>query len=350
MKVIVVPSNTPFLIANSVFRSLGAANDTDANQIFFQKAGPINPNCADRAEAVSPRHDGSLDSPTNCPKNAEIRMCRSQFWSVCNCFSDHQRKQTGQSVWPPGVFPNNVNAEQSRLNPQVPQFNIAPLELADSAEHVIQRLVRSVGRSPSPFGTAESGQLRSRRTSDGDESGRTERMPHWIRESSPEQILRENAGREEVHGMVCGELPPQPKDMPHEVPPLNRAPPGSCGGPDESSPLQGKGQSQGPQPGHPLCQGSPRCASRSTAPQLRRGGDRRLSLGTSDAPTRRWTTWTSAWRRWSPRCSRSWCIWTAMPCDLPTPDEQAPDRRSLWSLADSCWAVTSFWSNVGKKH
>ena len=79
MKVIVVPSNTPFLIANSVFRSLGAANDTDANQIFFQKAGPINPNCADRAEAVSPRHDGSLDSPTNCPKNAEIRMCRSQF-------------------------------------------------------------------------------------------------------------------------------------------------------------------------------------------------------------------------------------------------------------------------------
>eukprot|EP00435_Cladocopium_sp_Y103_P069145 s990_g32.t1 len=37
MKVIVVPSNTPFLIANSVFRSLGAVIDTDANQVFFKR-------------------------------------------------------------------------------------------------------------------------------------------------------------------------------------------------------------------------------------------------------------------------------------------------------------------------
>ena len=34
IKVVIVPSNTPFLIANSVFRSLGAVIDTGLNQIF----------------------------------------------------------------------------------------------------------------------------------------------------------------------------------------------------------------------------------------------------------------------------------------------------------------------------
>jgi hypothetical protein len=39
MKVIVVPSQTPFLIANSVFRALGAVIDTASERIFFQKLG-----------------------------------------------------------------------------------------------------------------------------------------------------------------------------------------------------------------------------------------------------------------------------------------------------------------------
>ena len=39
IKVVVVPSNTPFLIANSVFRALGAIIDTGANLIHFQKLG-----------------------------------------------------------------------------------------------------------------------------------------------------------------------------------------------------------------------------------------------------------------------------------------------------------------------
>ena len=37
IKVVVVPSNTPFLIANSVFRSLGAVIDTEDNIVFFKK-------------------------------------------------------------------------------------------------------------------------------------------------------------------------------------------------------------------------------------------------------------------------------------------------------------------------
>eukprot|EP00435_Cladocopium_sp_Y103_P069341 s209_g33.t1 len=37
IRVVVVPSNTPFLIANSVFRSLGAVIDTQANVIFFKE-------------------------------------------------------------------------------------------------------------------------------------------------------------------------------------------------------------------------------------------------------------------------------------------------------------------------
>ena len=37
IKVVVVPSNTPFLIANSVFRSLGAVIDTENNTVFFKK-------------------------------------------------------------------------------------------------------------------------------------------------------------------------------------------------------------------------------------------------------------------------------------------------------------------------
>ena len=37
IKVVVVPSNTPFLIANSVFRALGAVIDTEEATIFFKK-------------------------------------------------------------------------------------------------------------------------------------------------------------------------------------------------------------------------------------------------------------------------------------------------------------------------
>ena len=37
IKVVVVPSNTPFLIANSVFRSLGAVIDTEDSTVFFKR-------------------------------------------------------------------------------------------------------------------------------------------------------------------------------------------------------------------------------------------------------------------------------------------------------------------------
>ena len=37
MKLIVVPSNTPFLIGNSLFRTLGAIIDTNKHEVFFQK-------------------------------------------------------------------------------------------------------------------------------------------------------------------------------------------------------------------------------------------------------------------------------------------------------------------------
>ena len=37
MKLIVVPSNTPFLIANSLFRNLGAIIDTSKSEVHFQK-------------------------------------------------------------------------------------------------------------------------------------------------------------------------------------------------------------------------------------------------------------------------------------------------------------------------
>ena len=39
LKLIIVPSNTPFLIANSVFRKLGAVIDTESNMIHFRKLG-----------------------------------------------------------------------------------------------------------------------------------------------------------------------------------------------------------------------------------------------------------------------------------------------------------------------
>ena len=61
IKIVVVPSNTPFLIANSVFRSLGAVIDTGANLIYFKKLVPINSYCLDRTEAVLPRFPRPFD-------------------------------------------------------------------------------------------------------------------------------------------------------------------------------------------------------------------------------------------------------------------------------------------------
>ena len=80
IKVVVVPSNTPFLIANSVFRTLGALIDTDRNTIHFKKLGCTLP------IQLSARRLYSLDLAellTRCPPTEVKHAVTVDQQTVC---------------------------------------------------------------------------------------------------------------------------------------------------------------------------------------------------------------------------------------------------------------------------
>ena len=180
-------------------------------------------------------------------------------------------------------------AEQSRLKDQNTQFQIAQHEPVGFESHVDRRTVRSAGRSPSLSSTGQSSQLGGRRASDGNELGRTPRVSDRVWKSPHEQALQGDGEGRSLPDMVRRDLPPQPEDLPHEVPPLHRAALGRCGKSEEPNSTQVSSQSQGQAKGlqscRTSCPGSPRVAIRPMAPQLRRG-DRERVVGTS-GPCRR---------------------------------------------------------------
>ena len=301
MKVIVVPSNTPFLIANSVFRSLGAVIDTESSQIFFKKLGRSIPIVLNERKLYRLDMMDLLTAPISGTKG----FCQTQatmsedtkataFQTVENA-SPNQENNTNADARPRTVrFADETaepffKAEQSRLKDQNTQFQIAQHEPVGFESHVDRRTVRSAGRSPSPSSTGQSSQLGGRRASDGNELGRTPRVSDRVWKSPHEQALQGDGEGRSLPDMVRRDLPPQPEDLPHEVPPLHRAALGRCGKSEEPNSTQVSSQSQGQAKGlqscRTSCPGSPRVASRPMAPQLRRG-DRECVVGAS-GPCRR---------------------------------------------------------------
>lgn len=88
LKIVIVPSNTPFLIANSVFRALEAVIDTGRNQIFFRKlqcTAPIT--LTDRKLYLLDLE--SLLSQIDQSENAE-----NQQPLVCQCMDEDKSSQS----------------------------------------------------------------------------------------------------------------------------------------------------------------------------------------------------------------------------------------------------------------
>ena len=92
LKIIVVPSNTPFLIANSVFRALEAVIDTGLNQIHFRKLNCTVPiTLTDRKLYLLDLE--SLLSQLDQSENGE-----RQQPLVCQCTEDNQTSKPTKEV------------------------------------------------------------------------------------------------------------------------------------------------------------------------------------------------------------------------------------------------------------
>ena len=137
MKIIVVLSNTPFLIANSVFRSLGAVIDTESSQIFLKKLGRLIPIVLNERKLYRLDMMDLLTAPISGTKGfcqTQVTMSEdikaTAFQTVENA-SPNQENNNNADTKPRTVsFADETaklfsRAEQSRLKDQNTQFQIA---------------------------------------------------------------------------------------------------------------------------------------------------------------------------------------------------------------------------------
>ena len=226
MKLIVVPSNTPFLIANSLFRNLGAIIDTNKQEVFFEKLQCTVP------ISLSERRLFMLDLvelirriPMNLPK--EQKVPSTQF--VCQCVSESHHQSHDRFVSQP---------EASSTTPS----NHHPDSDSGSNSHRDSPIDSSplVQEHHGPLQQDElSGSGRTVQTSDPD-SGRTSRPGSHScndlrRSQGPSNGLREvQAGtpiqgggqRQKVCELVRGNLQQQPTCHPRSSPAFCQA---ACG-------------------------------------------------------------------------------------------------------------------------
>ena len=241
IKVVVVPSNTPFLIANSVFRTLGALIDTERNTIHFKKLGCTLP------IQLSARRLYSLDLAellTRCPPTEVKQAVTVDQQTVCMSSSDHKdnciktRYHDIDVNKDPQVTTENHDTEaHPTCNHQLKIDNPLQSSSEDSSsnrasgvpagvsQHGRQtQSVRSVGGSTPIVDQEGQGRrgLYDHRTSHGAELRRTEAShdrlwqdpcgPHLLghadRAQVPDLVLSELQGQSECQACQVLEVPP----------------------------------------------------------------------------------------------------------------------------------------------
>ena len=260
MKVIVVPSQTPFLIANSVFRALGAVIDTASERIFFQKLGrsiPIslskrNLFCLDlldllvenepKASAASaltvqnvepmpqnpfrqevskgPDIEQKNPMPESRVGKAEHHTCHDSNSQVEHVHDDFSHDITHASA-------DSPSHDQQDCRFKLPDTRRKTVTF--SADHGIQHEspVRSTGRAPAPTFTGL--RNRSRRTIEsdhGDVIRRAQQQSHGLWKGTSWQELPRHDQGDPLHDLVCRSIPGQSKAPTCALPALH---PTSCG-------------------------------------------------------------------------------------------------------------------------
>ena len=317
MKVIVVPSHTPFLIANSVFRALGAVIDTGSEQIFFQKLGrsiPIslserNLFCLDLLDLlVDPEPKASAASALTvqsdesdqqkCPRPEVCQVPRvDQKDQVSESKVGGTNHQTDQSLQSPvthdhGQVSSNMpheHADSQLTAKQDCRFETAQRETVTLfADHGVQHEspVRSAGRKVAPSVTG----LRDRRggatePNHGDVVRRTQQQMHGLWKGSSWQELPRYDQGDPLHDLVCRSVPWQSKTTTCALPALHPAPCGETRGREEHLFQTCDGHSEQSQGESQAVASSP---SRGSLGKLRRGdgSTHRSLMGHSSEPDR----------------------------------------------------------------
>ena len=258
IKVVVVPSNTPFLIANSVFRALGAVIDTEEATIFFKKLNcrlPIQLSdrrlyrldlvqlltcCPPQKTAARPEQIAchTIPNPEDHPDTQSLKDT-----DMCNS------KQTSESDHSKSLIPIDCASQQDNIESQSLSRSEDPAQskLSISQHHgpvLKQGLIRSTGRSPE-------GLVSPRGRSPGPEhhpeddlrraQGREDRV--WQGTQGPS--ICGNAGRNPLPDMVFLQLQEQSEAKPCQVSSIPSAARRECGEGHQGKQAETTGQISG---------------------------------------------------------------------------------------------------------
>ena len=236
LKLIIVPSNTPFLIANSVFRKLGAVIDTESNLIHFRKLScSIRISLSERKLYLLDLLDLILQAnrqnePAAAPMSVnDILQCstidsekpiasESKVTTTCLGASFKTQEPCKSSTTPSGsVRPEVVNSKRSCVVP--------PSNVLDS--HVVSRSGQppsSIDGRPSTHGW--DGQVSSNELCGAGQGN------HQVRDSQERVHFLPSRPGCALHDMVLRNISQQPENGTPQVPTLREAP---CRGVGEDS-------------------------------------------------------------------------------------------------------------------
>lgn len=260
MKVIVVPSDTPFLIANSVFRKLGAVIDTQHNTIHFRELKCTVPiSLSDRRLYML----DLLELIQNIP-DGSICGAKPTAQTVCQCITEVGKDSNQHSESYLGEVRVNQNQEKSQTM-KVDSISQATDEIMNSQAASLSRsetpLVKPASCDPvndhgsevesglhQPFGKVQPPSLESgaggiHRDNPGPELRGPQGLSHELRNGKEgDALLGSGSGCSLCH-LVHQHIPEQSEGPTLSSPPLHPTARGTDGAISDSQ-TQVEGQSQ----------------------------------------------------------------------------------------------------------
>ena len=247
IKVVIVPTNTPFLIANSVFRNLRAVIDTAKGEVLFQEIGIRVPMKLSERKLFQIDLLDLLKNPCS-HQGAEVMFSEStgQVLSPRSEKSHDAACQESPPCTDQHVLTSAENQLLSRLSKSPRGFPVC----VSPAHHGPDTTRTGLWRSDrSPEATERQGVRRPKRDPHhhGNDFEGAPRREDRVWKGAHWQALPRHDNRDQIPGLVHGELSTQSQASPCEVPALHST---LAGQPRESRACgearHAKGQSQAP--------------------------------------------------------------------------------------------------------
>ena len=247
IKVVIVPTNTPFLIANSVFRNLRAVIDTAKGEVLFQEIGIRVPMKLSERKLFQIDLLDLLKNP--CSHQGADVMFSEDTGQVLSPRSEENHVAACQKS-PPCTDSHVVTPAENQLQSRLSKTPIGFPVSVSPAHHGPDTDRTGLWRSDrSPEATEHQGVRGSKPDSlhHGNDFEGAPRREDRVWKGSPWQALPRHDHRDQIHGVVHRELSTQSQASACEVPTLHST---MAGRPRESRAYgethHAKGQSQVP--------------------------------------------------------------------------------------------------------